>query len=659
MAITAPVHADALPVAPSIDRPDDFDPEADAFAAAQGPFGIQMNALGDNVYANALAVQTLAAATDSNAQAAATSATQASGHRAAAQQAASDAGGYALASSNSATAAASSATAAQNSATAAAVAATSLTATSATSIAAGTGDKVFVIGGGKQFPEGEVVAITSKGAPGIRMFGTVKSYVGTALTVMVDGVEGAGTRADWVIGPGGQQGKQGIQGLTGGVNGGSLTGQLVERKAANITAAATINIWAADGNSATLVGATAVVSLGESPQPGAKFTLIAAAATPLINGANLVLPGGVDYTTTVGDRLEIFAETSTKMDVSIFKADGAPVIGGATYVTRTANVMLTRSDTGKFIDITSGTFTQTFDNLANLPASWSVWIRNSGSGDITIPASDDRTNWIMYTGETRLFMKDQVSLTLKSIVEVSFQKTIVTSGSFRTPPGYTSLTLELWGGGGSGAATAYASAAFATGGTGGSYILTTIPVADILSVSPDVTTTVGAGGLAVGASGSQLSNGNQGGSTTFGTYATANGGVGGTALAGSTNFATALSTASSPFGAQLTISGGIASYSGTNNPVPGGDTHKSGAGGGSAGGPATTQYTSYGGTSIYGGKGGDANLPGSAGVPMASNQASQAGVEPGGGGGGCKANSGFVSTSGAGARGRIIVRGNI
>jgi hypothetical protein len=67
MTVTAPVPADVLPIGPSTDDPDNFDTEADAFVTAQRPFGIQMNALGQNVYANAL--DAAASATTAQAQA--------------------------------------------------------------------------------------------------------------------------------------------------------------------------------------------------------------------------------------------------------------------------------------------------------------------------------------------------------------------------------------------------------------------------------------------------------------------------------------------------------------------------------------------------------------------------------------------------------------
>ena len=47
------------------------------------------------------------------------------------------------------------------------------------------------------------------------------------------------------------------------------------------------------------------------------------------------------------------------------------------YEARTANTMLVSGDRGKFINITSGTFTQTFDAAASLSAGWYVRIKTA------------------------------------------------------------------------------------------------------------------------------------------------------------------------------------------------------------------------------------------------------------------------------------------
>lgn len=72
-------------------------------------------------------------------------------------------------------------------------------ATSTSSLAVGTGTKVFVIQSGKDFGIGSFVIATSDSDPTDFMLGQVTGYTGTSLTVNVSTVGGAGTNADWTI----------------------------------------------------------------------------------------------------------------------------------------------------------------------------------------------------------------------------------------------------------------------------------------------------------------------------------------------------------------------------------------------------------------------------------------------------------------------------
>lgn len=51
---------------------------------------------------------------------------------------------------------------------------------------------------------------------------------------------------------------------------------------------------------------------------------------------------------------------------------------------RTSNAMLGAADRAALIDITSGTFSQTFDAAAALMHGWFCWVQNSGTGTITL-----------------------------------------------------------------------------------------------------------------------------------------------------------------------------------------------------------------------------------------------------------------------------------
>lgn len=512
---TQPTAVAALPPTPNPDSDEvTFDTAAWDWSNALGPFRLQLNAAANVTYANAqeaVSAATAAAASSSSALSQVSLATAQAGI---ATTKAGEASASADAASASAGGAAASAAAAASSAAAAAALAGSFIGTSSSSLAIGTGNKSFSTQAGELYTPGVFLIASSQANPANFMFGQVTSYnSGTgALVLSVSVIGGSGTFADWSLSLTGTQGAQGPQGPAGNLTGGLLLGALEELKAANLASATTTNVWSITGNSATLTGTNAITSFGVAPQAGAKRTLIAAAGTPITNGANLILPGGLNYTTSVGDRLEIYAETTTQHRVSIFKADGSPVgaAGGLTYTPRTANTMLTNADKGKFIDVTSGTFTQTFDTLSNLSADWFVWYRNNGSGDITIPSSDGVTNWIMYSGEARLFMKDQLNGALKSAIAFPFNKTFTASTNFIKPPGYTYFGGLIWNGGNGGRKDTGASSSVMGSGGGGCFPF--LLAASVMAVSTALT--VGSGGIGASTTG----DGGIGGVSSIGTH---------------------------------------------------------------------------------------------------------------------------------------------
>lgn len=304
MTITAPTHADVLPVGPSIDDPDNFDPEADAFVADLRPFGIQMNSLSDNVYANALATKDLADAADASAD-------EAAGYAAAA-----------LASKNAALMseghAHDSEVAAAASATLAATSAAGVTASSTTSLAIGAGAKTFAVPAGKQFPAGVPMVAVSASDPTKRVFGPVQSYSGTSLTLNVTSFDGTGSVNDWNISP------SGARGPTGGTAGGQLTGALDGLKGSDLVSAGTIDPWSTGGNLMVLTGNSVINSIANAPQAGACRSLIVAGAPTINSSANVIVKGG-SIVLAAGDEVDIEAETTTKFRITVRRGDGSAV----------------------------------------------------------------------------------------------------------------------------------------------------------------------------------------------------------------------------------------------------------------------------------------------------------------------------------------------
>lgn len=197
--------------------------------------------------------------------------------------------------------------------------------------------------------------------------------------------------------------------------------------------------------------------------------------------------------------------------------------------TRVANTQLTVADIGKFIDVTTAGFTQTFDTFANLQGGWWVILRNSdATNDITIPSSDGVTNWKMYPGEARLFQNDGTKLT--SIVLRPYRKRFPSSTTWIKAPGYSLHGHKVGSGGASGERSGGASGA--RGGCGGGAFAAEIP-SSLLGATETVT--IGAGGAQV----TTTALGNTGGTSSFGSWTSVLGGTCGNS--GSANLGGALS----------------------------------------------------------------------------------------------------------------------
>lgn len=335
---------------------------------------------------------------------------------------------------------------------------------------------------------------------------------------------------------------------------------------------------------------------------------------------------------------------------------------------RTSNTILDTADNGTLIDITSGTFTQTITAAATLGNGWYCYIRNSGTGDITLDPDaseliDGLDSYIMYPGETRLVQCDGTAL--YSVVLSGFLKEFTASGTFVKPPGYKAFSGLAWSGGGAGQRTG-ALAAQSTGGAGGGCMPFTFESSRFAASN---TITIGAGAAAQTAADTGTSGGNtyitaatltliniyggQGGNQTYDSLNTVGGGLVVTlpasgvtrlhlpeaeTLYGQTGFAAACaSTTAIP----NTVWGGAAPYRGTGTLHCGGSWY-----GGAAGGSVNaSDAVSANGESIYGGNGGAAS--------SAANGTD--GAAPGGGGGATQTGT----QSGAGARGELRIWGVI
>lgn len=342
------------------------------------------------------------------------------------------------------------------------------------------------------------------------------------------------------------------------------------------------------------------------------------------------------------------------------------------YSARTSNTEISANDHGTFIDITSGTFSQTFASVAALPAGWFVYLRNSGTGVITLdPTStetiDGLTAFIMHPGETRLI--NSTGSAFESIVLTPFTaKRWDSSGTFAVPPGYSSFWHRLASGsGGGGSGGRYADTVSQWGGKGGGGGGVFEGRQFDATAGGTVTVTIGAGGTGGPAQTSDSTAGTAGtagGNTSLfgaGFSITVAGGLGGGY--GNTS---SQQTGANGGGVGITgaagflkgaAGGGIAEFGGS---ASGHDSATSGVGmasgasvfGGGAGGHGAGYSTSTptalfaGGASTYGGNGGSGGNNGADG----SDGTYSATLGSGGGGGGGGSQNG--TNSGAGGDGK-------
>jgi len=115
------------------------------------------------------------------------------------------------------------------------------------------------------------------------------------------------------------------------VSGGTVSATVgnIAAGASVVANATTSDIWRARYNVLS-GGAVTFTDIADAPYVGAVSIVVSNAAHVITNNATLVVQGGANYTCVSGDILIFTATTTSTFRVSIFKADGAPVLPAGT-----------------------------------------------------------------------------------------------------------------------------------------------------------------------------------------------------------------------------------------------------------------------------------------------------------------------------------------
>lgn len=332
-------------------------------------------------------------------------------------------------------------------------------------------------------------------------------------------------------------------------------------------------------------------------------------------------------------------------------ADGAANIARAT---KSGAYTLVLADKGALIDCT-GTWTLSLTTAATLGAGWWCYVRNKGTGDITLDPNSTETidglaSFVLYPGAVRLVLCDGTAL--YSIPIVGGTKTFTATGSYVWAPGIQQWDVDLMAGGAGGGGGARAVTRYNGGGGGaGERWKTSIALAEV-TVGASVTCTVGAkgtGGAAATGDGlpanKTVGEGTSGGASSIGTLRSVAGGT------RSNNGASSAAHGDGPLGG-----GKGQAYTGGSYPASGqlhtasGDTVET-----EWAGPAGRAGGNSGATGIQALLGGQRG--GRGGAAVAAGTAGANGVNPGDGGdgGAGNLNGSPAGKGGDGADGKITI----
>lgn len=285
------------------------------------------------------------------------------------------------------------------------------------------------------------INVNSLGVKSIRRVDSTATPAGSIMVgVPVDMVYSSATGYFHIVGALGATGYTGTLPVGSGGTGqssytngqlliGNTTGNTLDK--ATLTEGANVTITNGAG-AITIAAAGSVSTVSVASANGFAGTVANATSTPAItltttatgllkgNGTAIAAAvSGTDIKTIASQSLVGSGDVALKTvnSTSLIGAGDIAIAGSVISRTaRTSNTILANADRGKFFDVTSGTFSQTFEAAATLTDGWFCYYKNSGTGVVTLDPDgaeliDGAATVAVYQGETRLIQCTGTALT--------------------------------------------------------------------------------------------------------------------------------------------------------------------------------------------------------------------------------------------------------
>jgi hypothetical protein len=209
---------------------------------------------------------------------------------------------------------------------------------------------------------------------------------------------------------------------TPGLGGGDMTGALNEAYATVASAATTADIWSAAGNVINFTGTATVTAFPAASQAGSVRKLICAAACAFTNGANLKVPGAVNYQAAAGDVVWVYAETTTSFRLFIDKNE-APSSEG----TWTPSLALATPGSSSFGSTTYSGYYKRRGNVVHVLFALAFTPTvGTGAGNLEVsglPVNAGATTFVMASGSINQLSPNFASMTTKPTVSPTMLST--------------------------------------------------------------------------------------------------------------------------------------------------------------------------------------------------------------------------------------------